>query len=205
MKAALMRLGVLVGVFLLIISDSAFGIQFKLNGMSTKCLSEDANVKDHLLGRFASYPEMVTDIQLRVYNPVNDLIFSKSGVSSSKFAIPVSNGGEHQFCFTNTGNMDKTIMIEVESSMNKKQLEDIAKKEHLKPLEIELRNIETMVNEFLKNLDYMKTREEAMRDTNESTNARVMWMSVLSMITLVGLGIWQLVFLKNFFVSKKLI
>jgi len=39
----------------------------------------------------------------------------------------------------------------------------------------------------------------------ESTNARVLWFSVLSMVILLVLGAWQLYYLKRFFQEKKLI
>ncbi|RLN36580.1 hypothetical protein BBJ28_00021817, partial [Nothophytophthora sp. Chile5] len=52
---------------------------------------------------------------------------------------------------------------------------------------------------------YMREREAAMRDTNESTNSRVLWFSFFSIVVLLGMGVWQVLYLKKFFKSKKLI
>ena len=46
---------------------------------------------------------------------------------------------------------------------------------------------------------------EEMRDTNESTNERVLYFSVISMFVVVGMAIWQVLYLKKFFQSKKLL
>ncbi|ULT89200.1 hypothetical protein L3Y34_007989 [Caenorhabditis briggsae] len=51
----------------------------------------------------------------------------------------------------------------------------------------------------------MRQREEEMRNTNESTNSRVLYLSIFSMLCLLGLAIWQVLFLRNYFKSKKLI
>jgi hypothetical protein len=52
---------------------------------------------------------------------------------------------------------------------------------------------------------YQREREVQMRDTNESTNLRVKWMSFLSIVVLLSLGAWQVYHLKGFFQDKKMI
>ena len=44
-----------------------------------------------------------------------------------------------------------------------------------------------------------------MRDTNESTNSRVLYFSIFSMCCLLGLATWQVLYLRKYFKSKKLI
>ena len=58
---------------------------------------------------------------------------------------------------------------------------------------------------YLLDFQYMKTREEEMRDTNESTNSRVLYFSIFSMCCLIGLATWQVLYLRKFFKAKKLI
>ena len=51
----------------------------------------------------------------------------------------------------------------------------------------------------------MKKREEEHRDTNESTNERMLHFSIFSMVCLLLLAIWQVIYLKSYFKQKKLI
>uniref|UniRef100_A0A182HUD2 GOLD domain-containing protein n=4 Tax=Cellia TaxID=44534 RepID=A0A182HUD2_ANOAR len=51
----------------------------------------------------------------------------------------------------------------------------------------------------------MRKREEEMRDTNESTNSRVLFFSIFSMSCLLGLATWQVLYLRRYFIAKKLI
>uniref|UniRef100_A0A4W3HIM5 GOLD domain-containing protein n=1 Tax=Callorhinchus milii TaxID=7868 RepID=A0A4W3HIM5_CALMI len=81
----------------------------------------------------------------------------------------------------------------------------IAKAEKLKPLEVELRRLEDLSESIVNDFAYMKQREEEMRDTNESTSARVLYFSIFSMFCLVGLATWQVFYLRRFFKAKKLI
>lgn len=69
----------------------------------------------------------------------------------------------------------------------------------MKPLEVELRRIEEVVGEIVTEMDYLRTREQKLRDTNESTNERVKWFAFGTMGMLVGLGAWQIVYLRAYF------
>jgi hypothetical protein len=42
-------------------------------------------------------------------------------------------------------------------------------------VETELRRIEETVNEIVNEMEYLRMREQKLRDTNESTNERVKW------------------------------
>lgn len=77
--------------------------------------------------------------------------------------------------------------------------------ESLSGLEVEMRKLEGVVKEIVDELNYLKKREARMRDTNESTNERVWWFSILTMAILVALGIWQILYLRSYFKRKHLI
>ena len=104
--------------------------------------------------------------------------------------------------------------------------------EKLKPLEIELKRLEDLSQDIVTDFAYMKAREEEMRNTNgkqqqpaaapllparpldslrlvlsllESTNSKVLYFSVFSMCCLLGLAVWQVLYLRRYFKAKKLI
>lgn len=71
--------------------------------------------------------------------------------------------------------------------------------EKLRPVDTELRRIEENVNNIVEEMEYLRMREQKLRDTNESTNERVKWFALGSCGMLAGLGIWQLVYLRAYF------
>lgn len=56
-----------------------------------------------------------------------------------------------------------------------------------------------MVAEIVAEMDYLRSREQKLRDTNESTNTRVKWFAFATMGMLVALGVWQIVYLRAYF------
>jgi len=111
-------------------------------------------------------------------------------------SIPMSNGAVAP---------EREIYLEMKHGIEAKNYEDIAKAEKLKPLEVELRRLEDLSKSIVDDFAYMRSREEQMRDTNESTHSRVMYFSLFSMLCLLTLATWQVLYLRKYFKSKKLI
>lgn len=218
-----MRLVTVLFTLSLLFTQSV-AVKFVIKSLETKCVGEDVQANELLVGHFAVEPKSATDVQMKVYSPTAETIQSRVGSDSGKFAVTTTVSGDHQVCFTNTGSMDRVVGFTLEVGASAKNYDDIAKKENLKPLELELKRIEDMVIQIEESLIYLKEREETMRNTNgmssywldsfrnlvsvfflESTNSRVMFFSIFSILVLVGLGIWQIIYLRDFFVSKKMI
>jgi phosphatidylinositol glycan class A protein len=83
--------------------------------------------------------------------------------------------------------------------------DNIAKRDKVDAMSMSLRELEAEIKEIHEGMLYFRKREEEMRDINENTNSRVAWLSVSSLGICVGMSVWQLVYLKSFFVRKKLL
>jgi len=102
-------------------------------------------------------------------------------------------------------NPTRHVELDIDIGADAKDWSAIQSQEKLKPIEADLRRIEENVNALVEELEYLKTREQKLRDTNESTNERVKWFALGTMGMLVGLGAWQIVYLRAYFRSKHLI
>ena len=96
-------------------------------------------------------------------------------------------------------NPSRHIELDIDIGADARDWSAIQAQEKLKPVETELRRIEELVNEIVSEMDYLRSREQKLRDTNESTNERVKWFAFGTMGMLVGLGAWQVVYLRAYF------
>ncbi len=103
------------------------------------------------------------------------------------------------------GSLPRSVSLDFRSGVDAKDFAQIAKNEHLEPLEGELRRLEEVLREVQGDLTYAQQREETHRNTSESTNARVLWFSVATMVVLLATCFVQLLYLQRYFSSKKLI
>lgn len=93
----------------------------------------------------------------------------------------------------------RQVELDIDVGADAKDWSAVQATEKLKPVETELRRIEEMVAEIVSEMDYLRTREQKLRDTNESTNTRVKWFAFTTMGMLVSLGVWQIVYLRAYF------
>lgn len=141
----------------------------------------------------------------------NDYHRPKDVVGENRYAFTAHADSAFDVCFENalTGSQSVTgprhVELDIDIGADAKDWNAIQAIEKLKPVEAELRRIEEVVSEIVTEMDYLRAREQKLRDTNESTNERVKWFAFGTMGMLVGLGAWQVVYLRAYFRSKHLI
>lgn len=91
------------------------------------------------------------------------------------------------------------VELDVDIGADAKDWSAIQATEKLKPVEADLRRMEEMVAEIVSEMDYLRTREQKLRDTNESTNNRVKWFGFGTTFLLIGLWVWQVLYLRAYF------
>jgi hypothetical protein len=102
-------------------------------------------------------------------------------------------------------NPTRHVELDIDIGADAKDWSAIQANEKLKPVELELRRVEEMLGEVVSEMDYLRSREQRLRDTNESTNNRVKWFGIGTTMLLVGLWAWQIMYLRAYFRSKHLI
>ncbi|KAF8243177.1 hypothetical protein K440DRAFT_614054 [Wilcoxina mikolae CBS 423.85] len=136
---------------------------------------------------------------------------SKDVVGETRMAFTSHADAAFDVCFENTltegrqVGLVRAIELDVDIGADARDWSAIQAAEKLKPVEIELRRIEEVVSEIVNQMEYLRRREQKLRDTNESTNERVKYFALAVMATLVGLGGWQVFYLRAYFRSKHLI
>lgn len=141
----------------------------------------------------------------------NDYGRPRDVVGEARLAFTTHSDSSFDVCFENTLDQNlppgrsREVELDVDIGADARDWSAIQAAEKLKPVEVELRRIEDLVNEVVVDMDYLRAREQRLRDTNESTNERVKWFALLTMAGLVSVGGWQVVYLRNYFKRKHLI
>lgn len=188
-------------------------LMFYLPANVKKCLKEEIHKDILVKGDYSAVEINGHHTTLEVTDSKGHLLYKKEQATKGKFAFTTDEYDVFEICFhtrilmdvRGTEGIHKEIQIDVKHGVEAKDYENLAKVEKLKPLEVELRRLEDLSQDIVSDFAYMKAREEEMRDTNESTNSKVLYFSIFSMCCLLGLAIWQVLYLRRYFKAKKLI
>jgi len=183
-------------------------ISFTLTSQAKKCLREEVHKNVLVTGEY-KLSEAPIKTHLTVVDTNGHVLYKKDDASKGKFAFTTDEYDMFEVCFQSDGthgqSIDREVFLEVKTGVEAKNYDDLQKTEKLKPMELELKKLEDLSEAIVNDFAYMRAREEQMRDTNESTSDRVLYFSVFSMLCLIGLAVWQIFYLRRFFVAKKLI
>lgn len=147
-----------------------------------------------------------------VDNKNNEYGRKKDVTKDFRLAFTAHDDAAFDVCFENKltqrihgAALSRNIELDVEIGANARDWNAVQASERLKPVEIDLRKADEQAEELIRELEYLQAREERLRDTNESTNQRVKVFSVMIIMALLGLGVWQISYLRSYFRSKHII
>ncbi|KZO94167.1 hypothetical protein CALVIDRAFT_539216 [Calocera viscosa TUFC12733] len=211
----------LATLFLLTLVPLCTAIKFEIPAVrypTEKCIWNHANenVLVIVTANVANGPSQRVDVSLVDGSDHQNVYLMKRNVmGETRLAITTHAEGDLGVCFTNTidakvpmheiGRYSRAVDLDVDIGEEAIDYNAIANQESLSGLEVEMRKLEGMVREITDEMNYLKKREVKMRDTNESTNRRVQSFSIFTIISLIGLGVWQIFHLRTFFRRKYLI
>jgi len=197
-----------LAAFLISFISNIHSISFTLTAQSKKCLREEVHKNVLVTGEYR-VSEAPIKTHLTVIDTNGHVLYKKDDATKGKFAFTTDEYDMFEVCFHSEGShgqgIDREIFLDVKTGVEAKNYDDLQKTEKLKPMELELKKLEDLSEAIVNDFAYMRAREEQMRDTNESTSDRVLYFSIFSMLCLIGLAVWQIFYLRRFFVAKKLI
>lgn len=206
------RIAVLLCITVFSIFTPSHAVQFDVRRRTEKCLTDEVGEGSLVVIHYnvIGTAKGKSDVSIMITDPLNKYLKQDSNIDTSsddthKFSFHADVAGSYSVCFFNANEKPVRVMLDFKHGVEAKDYAEVAKREHLMPVEKELRKMEDTVDEIHREMLYMREREAAMRSTNESTNSRVMWFSLASIVVLIGMGVWQVLYLKKFFKSKKLI
>ncbi|WVR05034.1 endoplasmic reticulum vesicle protein 25 [Kwoniella sp. DSM 27419] len=152
------------------------------------------------------------DIEILDGSERGNVYLSKKDIrGETRLAITTHESADVGVCIKNhldrggDWKVSRVVDLDVDIGADATDYNAIANQESLSILEVEMRKLEAVVKEIVDEMGYLQRREMKMRDTNESTNSRVKYFSILITVGIIALGVWQLVHLRSFFKRKYLI
>ena len=190
---------------------------FDLPAKKYRCYTEEVSSNTWMTINYKAASGYAQVLDVKVTDPKGNILYNEEATSKGSFESYSGTGGDFAICFYSrmssgvraTEGMKRTILLEWKgaggSSSEEIDYAALATREHMKPMELHLRQMLDTVRGLHSHYEYFKSREIQMRNTNEYINSRVMWFTFLVIAVLSVFGYWQVAHLKRFFKRKKLI
>ncbi|KAJ8774558.1 hypothetical protein K2173_017004 [Erythroxylum novogranatense] len=216
MIATRIRLFLLVITTVLwVLSTVSDSLRFDIESGHAKCISEEIKSNSLTVGKYSvvnpngdqPLPES-HKVTVKVTSSYGSSYHEATKVGSGEFAFTTAEAGDYAACFfaeDHTPATTMTVEFDWRSGVAAKDWTSVAKKGSVEAMELELKKLYDSVIEIQDEMYYLREREEEMQELNRTTNSRMGWLSVLSLLiclSVAGMQVWHL---KTFFEKKKLI
>ena len=174
-----------------------------------KCVQEE--LKRKTLVMFSYETPDRTHINIRLFDPDGGSIWNNSDTHRGSYAFTTKTEGDHKACFYKTTVDDPAdlkhhkVRLDWKTGVAVMDYEKIAQGKHVNKVADSLRRLEADLRDTHETMLWLRRKEAELRDLNEATNSRVTWLSIMTLVVCVGLCVWQVMFLNQFFQRKKLL
>jgi len=180
---------------------------------SKRCVGEE--FPEDSLGRWAftvvgsekkkENPTKSSKVRVTVKDPRKRLLWSEAlDFETHAFSFTTATPGLHKACVENHHSKPQRVALSVEQGWGVKDYDAVGASV-FGPVEKQLDDSEHMLKDIAAEMDAAIAREEALREGAESGRDRVELFGVVSMGVLFATACWQIVYLRSFFRSKKLL
>lgn len=157
-----------------------------------------------------SVPGSVVD--LKITDTKGHLVLSRENIDGKgKFAFTSDITDLFDLCFDyNTASFSPGVQQTREVFIDYKVNEEAKSHEpldtdKLNNIETKLDKIEDVTQAIIIDFAHLKKRNQETLDTNALTNSRLYYQSIVTMVMLIALACWQVVYLRAYFRTRKLI
>ncbi|KAJ7298030.1 hypothetical protein O6H91_Y021300 [Diphasiastrum complanatum] len=155
-----------LGIAFALLVCSVRCLRFDLAPATTKCLSEEIQPEVLVLGNYHVVqenhrPDEIPKIFAQVTSPYGNTLHYAESVSEGHFGFTTKESGTYMTCIWATkasSNHEIGVEFELKTGVSARDWSNIAKKEKLEGMELELRKLEDMVESIHQEMLYLRER-----------------------------------------------
>ena len=193
-------------MWLLLLFATASGFYVDLSANDRLCFSEELSQQTLMVGEVTLMGQNApASLAVQVLDTTNAELFHKEAVNHAKFSFTSLDAGVHQFCLSNSAAQAVELEFDIRIGIEAKDYSNIASTKDLKPTELAIQRMKDRTAQIHKEVQYLREREEEMRNTNVTIHNRVIGYSICTLLFLLVLALVQIVYLRRVFRAKKVI
>uniref|UniRef100_A0A2K6F6Q7 GOLD domain-containing protein n=1 Tax=Propithecus coquereli TaxID=379532 RepID=A0A2K6F6Q7_PROCO len=196
---------------------------FHVGEREEKCIIEDIPSDTWITGTFKiqqwdigrhdfleSAPGLGMFVTVTTYN--DEVLLSKLYGPQGTFYFTSHSPGEHLICLESNstrlvsfGGSKLRIHLDIRVGEHDLDTAIAQAKDKVNEVTFKLEHLIEQIEQIVKEQNYQRDREENFRMTSEDTNSNVLWWAFAQTLIFISVGIFQMKYLKDFFIAKKLV
>jgi len=188
--------------FLISFVNASQKVSINIPAFAKECIYHDLEDEDHAL--VINYQVLQGgdfELDFEIFSPKGESIIKQTNEKYADFLLKTFGLGQYTFCFVNPYNALKKVEFSIELE-NKENKEDLSKDKESIVSEHSLSEIDRNIIKIQKIMDYLRAREWRNMSTVQSTESRMVYLSVGIIILMVIVSVGQATIVQILFQSR---
>ncbi|VEU22405.1 DEKNAAC103553 [Brettanomyces naardenensis] len=203
-----MLLNLLYTFSVLVAYVQATALTFALQPNEKQCFYIFNNKQNSNVGYyFAVQAGGSFDINYYIKAPNGVTIVQADKLTHADYIFTADQVGEYEFCLSNEMSTFAEKIVDFEVKVDddfKASLPDAPKEnEAVEGMQKSVKSIEQKMNMLTSALNYYKTRNNRNQSTVKSTESRIFWFSIVDLVLMVSISVFQVLVVKYFFQGSR--
>ena len=192
------------GIFLIICFGLALSINFDYELEPTKmiCFGDSLASMINVQTKIRSAETEGRGLIVKYYDAQAKIIYKRNltmDKGNSHFAFTTEMDGNVNFCFTNKGEEIISFTFEYLTGVNAKDYSGLTTKKEIQPLEIQTIKMKEIINSIKKEMKFVVRKEGRRMLHAEDMGYKILGVSLITLLSIVLLSMFQITYLKEFF------
>ena len=191
-------------IFLFLFVNEVYSIIFNINVKPNKifCIGE------YLIEDKVAIFSMISDMKNIIINlngPNNNNLYSKSFQQNVRVSLTASESGNYEMCIQNYDKKEAKVLFEFLSGLNALDSSELAKESSIKPAEACIKRLDYLSKNLITDSSSASKEEEKNLKANDDISSKINLVSVITLVTMVAIGIFDTFYIKKYMQHRKLI
>ncbi|KAK2953432.1 putative emp24/gp25L/p24 family/GOLD [Blattamonas nauphoetae] len=192
----------------LLLLPCAWGVMMEVIHDQVRCIAEDLDSGIKLTGSFTVTP-FGRSVDFNVTDPSRLELVNRLEVTKGSFDLQTKNAGDHIICFKNHNNYhndptsrdDHTIVdLKLTFGAAAVRFRDDGTEDSIAD---RISTLNEVSKQILSDISQIRTKEQVTSDLEARTLKQIRRTSILSIIVILSVAIWEMFYLRRFFIQQK--
>lgn len=190
-------------------SDAYSGFTMTIKPLDKACFYEILEVEERFDLSFQVVEGGNMDVDFWINTPDNQVFYPVYRQTTHTFGFNAPTKGKYTYCFSNqlssSDSKVVTFTIQGPDDRTKADTKDSKNTDLIAPIQDEFRQLTNALRAIRDDQSFMAVREIRHQKTAESTSGRALYWALWQIIMVLGVGVWQIVYIRRFFEVKRIV
>ncbi|KAL4429438.1 hypothetical protein ABPG74_021025 [Tetrahymena malaccensis] len=184
--------------------SNAVELAVKLEGREEHCFYD--SLGERILVRLTIVCDKGEFLEFKVSNQEGTYSETQAELKTQNFQIITEFEGEYQFCFHNTDlKQDITVYFDYKTGVEAKDYADLIQKEDGVKFELSAKRLEDTLKDISLEKRFIVRHQQYNSALQNDLTFKIQGFSIITLVLLVALAIFQSYYLRQFFKEKKML